>query len=78
MADGFKIEMDDERAQQLKAAAKARGVEPAEFARQLLERALEDDADRTNIERRVTAFEETGEAIDHSEIVDLLRRRAAS
>lgn len=76
MADGFKIEIDDVRAEQLKAAAKARGIEPTELARQLLEQAIEDEADRTEIGRRTTAYDQTGDAIDHAEIVDLLRRRA--
>jgi hypothetical protein len=76
MADGFKIEMDDRRTEQLMAAAKARGIGPAELAQQLLEQAIEDEADRAEIGRRMTAYDDTGEVIDHAEIVDLLRRRA--
>lgn len=77
MADGFKIDMDAEKAEQLRAAAKAQGVEPAEYARLLLEQALEDQADKAEIERRWARFEATGDAIDNDEIIALLKQRAA-
>ncbi len=77
MADGFKVEMDEERARQLEAVARERGVAPAELARQFLEQALEDEADRAEVASRWKEFEETGETIDHAEVIDLLRRRAS-
>ena len=49
MADGFRIDIEGDRAAQLKAAADARGVDPSAYARQILEEALTDDADRLEI-----------------------------
>src|SRR5262245_9200752 len=73
MADGLKIEIDQDQAEQLKAAAKERGVEPADFARQLRDQALEDAADRTEIERRWKNYDASGETIDHVEIIEMLK-----
>lgn len=77
MADGFRIEMDTDKSAQLQAAAREQGLEPAEYARRLLERALDDEADRAEIGRRLMRHDATGEAIDHAEIVALLQRRSA-
>ena len=77
MADGLTIEIRGEKAAQVEAGARERGLSPAEFASQLLERALEDETDRAEIGRRWTAFVDTGETIDHQAIIEILRQRAA-
>lgn len=41
MADGFDVHIDERQAANLKAAAEARGMAPADYARELLEAALE-------------------------------------
>ena len=46
MADGFDIHLNEEQAQRLKAAAEAAGVDPAAYALDVLEQALETSAVR--------------------------------
>lgn len=77
MADGFKVDMDAEKAAQLEEGARRLGLAPAEYARLLLERALEDEADRIEIDARMKRFERDGEAVDHAEVLDLLKKRSA-
>lgn len=60
MADGFDIHIDDAQAAHLRAAAKARGLEPEAYARELLEAAL-DAADPLAVSRaRLAEYDRSG------------------
>lgn len=60
MADGFDIHIDPEHAAHLRAAAEAKGIEPAAYARELLEAAL-DAADPWAVSRaRLAEYDRTG------------------
>ena len=63
MADGFDIHISPEQAAHLRAAAQTQGVDPADYARQLLEAAL-DAADPLAVSRaRLAEYDRTGEFV---------------
>ena len=81
MADGFDIHLNEDQARRLKAAAEAAGVEPAAYALELIEGAIQNDS--AEDERRFAEYERTGEYISLEEFLrpfeDLLaekKRRA--
>ncbi len=61
MADGFRIDVDPETAERLKAAAAA-GVPPADYARELLHTALDDEWSESL--RRLADYDRDGVAYD--------------
>lgn len=71
MADGFDIHLNEDQARRLRAAAEASGVDPATYAVQMLDKALEDDWAEDM--RRVEAYERTGESISSDEWMRGLR-----
>src|SRR5690606_29202452 len=71
MADGFDIHLNEDQARRLKAAAEASGVDPAAYALQVLEQAMDDDW--AEDERRFAEYERTGESISAEEFMDGLR-----
>lgn len=68
MADGFDIHLNEDQAQRLKAIAEASGVDPAAYALQVLEQAM--DQDWTEDERRFAEYERTGESISVEEFME--------
>lgn len=62
MADGFDIHIDQAQAERLKALAEIAGARPEDFARAIIERALE--ADWAEDYARLAEYERTGEAVD--------------
>lgn len=76
MADGsLTISLDDETAEQLKAAAEAAGVSPEAYVRQAVVRRLEEDWAEDL--RRAAEYERTGASLSVDEGFDLLRARIA-
>jgi predicted transcriptional regulator len=74
MADGLTITIDEEQAEQLRAAAEARGMKVEDFVRATLQLGLlQDDNDLAEDIRRWEEFERTGEAIDGDEVVAWLQ-----
>ena len=61
MADGMDIHLSDGLARRLKAAAEAAGVDPVDYARQLLDVAIEDDF--AEDDRRWAEYQRTGETV---------------
>ncbi len=75
MADGFDIHIDAEQASDLRAAAEARGLDPAAYALQLLEKAIDSD-DRWAISRaRWAEYQRTGESMSVEEAFGEIRSR---
>ena len=75
MADGFQLEIDSETAARLKAAADAAGVPPADYAREILHTALDDDWSESL--RRLAEFDRTGVAEDAGSVLAEFRRKVA-
>ena len=67
MADGFDIHLNEELARRLKAAAEAAGVDPAVYAHQLLDVAVEDDF--AEDDRRWAEYKRTGETVSLDEAI---------
>ena len=70
MADGFDIHLNEDQARRLKAAAEASGVDPAAYALQVLEQAMDDGEEV----RRWAEYLRTGESIPAEEALSEFRR----
>lgn len=64
MADGFDIHISDEQANQLRTAALAKGLDPEQYARALLEDALERDNPGFIVRSRLERYDRTGEYVE--------------
>lgn len=71
MAEGFDIHLNEDQARRLKAAAEASGVDPATYAVQVLDQAL--DQDWAEDVHRVEEYERTGDSIGADEWMRGLR-----
>jgi hypothetical protein len=65
MAEGFDVHLNEQLARRLKAAAKAAGMDPAAYAHQLLDVAVEDDF--AEDDRRWAEYQRTGETVSVEE-----------
>jgi hypothetical protein len=80
MADGFDIHLNEDQARRLKAVADASGLEPADYALQVLEQAIA--GDWVEEARRLAEFDRSGQAVPVEEALvafrsDLANRLAA-
>ncbi|MBA4001461.1 hypothetical protein [Brevundimonas sp.] len=70
MADGFDIQLNEDQARRLKAAAEASGVDPETYFMQALERAMDDGEEA----RRWAEYQRTGETIPVEEALATFSR----
>lgn len=68
MADGFDIHLTEEQARRLKAVAEAAGLDPAAYALNVLQQAMEDDW--AEDERRFAEYERTGDFISLKDFLE--------
>jgi hypothetical protein len=74
MADGFHIELDEQTAERLKAAAAEAGISPSEYVAYLVRGA---DHSLAEDQARWAEYERTGIAFDAEPVLEEFRRKVA-